>query len=108
MSNLAEKIRLLVSTGDYEISDHGVTRLAQSGVLIEWFAARIESAVVVEEYPAYHKGACVLFLSRDEFRLPMHLLWGTPLGKERPAFLITAYRPDPQRWSQDFLLRKQS
>lgn len=106
MPGLEQRIRVLVTQGDYLVSEHGALRLAGAGVLIERFADRINEAEIVEVYPDYHKGPCVLFLDEDEFGRAMHLLWGIPAGADRPAYLITAYRPDPQMWSPDFRVRR--
>jgi hypothetical protein len=63
---------------------------------------------VVEEYPDYPKGSCILVLQQDKAGKPVHVLWGIPKGFDKPAVLITAYRPDPQRWNEDYLNRAKS
>ena len=45
-------------------------------------------------------------LSRDAAGRPIHALWGTSVAEPNMATLVTAYRPDPMRWSPDFLRRK--
>jgi hypothetical protein len=63
------------------------------------------SAVAVEEYPTGRMEPSVLILQRDRIG-PIHVMWGVPKATGTPAVLVTAYRPDPERWSPDFTRRK--
>lgn len=68
--------------------------------------ANLMSAVVVEEYPDYPKGGALLVLQYEPSGKPVHVVWGIPRGHATPAVLITAYRPDALRWSDDFMRRR--
>ena len=105
MSALLQRVRGLVSEGKRQYSAHAVRELAADGILIKPLVDSIDTAVVVEEYPDYHKGPCVLVLQRDEAGAPVHLLWGIPKGQPGPAVLVTAYRPKPTQWDSEFRRR---
>jgi hypothetical protein len=80
--------------------------LAEDSLAVREIISSVSDAVVVEDYPVYPKGRCVLVLQQDETGKPIHVVWGIPKGGHSPAVLITAYRPDPAIWSADFLRRK--
>lgn len=106
MSRTLQQVRVLIESGDVRISSHGYDELAADSISVRDVVAGVMHAVVVEDYPDYGKGPAVLVLQRDAIGKPLHVLWGIPLGHETPAVLVTAYRPDPSRWSDDYLKRK--
>ena len=106
MSDILDRILALIARREVVISDHGYEELAADGILVKDIYEGVEDAIVVEEYPTYHKGPCVLVLQRDHHGQPIHVLWGIPTNATSPAVVVTAYRPDPNRWTENFLGRK--
>jgi hypothetical protein len=105
VSRLWQQFGALITAGDVRISEHGYDALADDGFTVDELLLGAGSAVVVEEYPDYPKGAAVLVLQRSVDGSPVHAVWGVPRGYNRPAVLVTAYRPDPNLWDETFTRR---
>lgn len=106
MSETFDKIRNLIEQNRLQISAHGYDELAADDIRIRDVLATVTEAIIVEEYPNYAKGPCVLVLQKDSQGNPIHILWGIPKNAVSPAVLVTAYRPEPALWSEDFTRRK--
>lgn len=105
MSDFLNTVRHLIRTEAVRISEHGYDELSEDGLTVKELFDGIEQAQIVEEYPDYPKGRCILLLQKDKRSNPVHILWGIPKGYDKPAVLVTSYRPDPKRWDQTFLHR---
>jgi len=106
MSSPLRQVQDLVSSGEFRISDHGYDELAEDGILVDEIIAGLAEARVVEDYPDYPKGPCVLVLLRSQDGRPIHAVWGVPRGQMAPAVLVTAYTPAPEKWTDDLLRRR--
>lgn len=106
MSDTFQQILMLVRIGEIRISEHGYDEMAEDGIRVREVINGIGDAVVVEDYPSFHKGPCVLVLQRTQSGGPVHVVWGIPKGLASPAVLVTAYRPTSDRWTSDFMRRK--
>ena len=98
MSNTLEQIRALVARGEVRVSLHGYDELAADDIRARDIIGGLDMAVVIEDYPTYPKGPCVLVLEYDRAGQPIHVVWGVPARHDSPAVVVTAYRPDPARW----------
>jgi hypothetical protein len=105
MSDTFKEILKLIRNGVIVVSNHGYDELTKDSLTLREILAGVADAVVIEDYPVYPKGPCVLVLQRDAYGNPIHVVWGIPKGSPSPAVLVTAYRPDSSLWSADFLRR---
>ena len=106
MTDTLTHIHSLVARGAIRISDHGYDELAKDDISVNDVLDGVRNAVVVEDYPAAMRGPSVLVLQWDTLQRPLHVVWAIPRDQSEPGVMVTAYRPDRQRWSSDFMRRK--
>lgn len=87
------------------VSLHGYEELVADGLTARDIIDGLDDAIVIEDYPTYRKGPCVLALEYDKAGRPVHVVWGIPAGHDAPAVVVTAYRPDPTRWDETWRRR---
>jgi len=76
------QVKALLARGEVRISEHGYDELAEDSIFARDVVAGFTNAELLEDYPDF------------------------PKGSNGPAVVVTAYRPDPDRWSDDFRRRK--
>lgn len=101
-----KNILKLIHNKEIKISAHGYDELSEDNILIKDVLINVEEAIVLEYYPEFPKGPCVLVLQKDQESKPIHVVWGIPKNSISPAVLITAYRPNEKYWTDDFTRRK--
>jgi hypothetical protein len=106
MDELLVTIRALAIGGNVRVSAHGFEELANDDISLGELLDGLNAAISIEEYSDYHKGPCILVLQTLSDGSAVHALWGMAKNSPDTATLITAYRPDPGRWTEDFLRRK--
>lgn len=106
MSDTLPKVKALARAGEAVLSEHARTRLEEHDIRPIDVLDGLAGAEALEDYPDFHKGPSVLVLQTDRHGQVIHVVWGVRRGTTSPAVALTAYRPDPDQWSDDFRRRK--
>jgi hypothetical protein len=106
MSETLRRVQTLVLAGDVHVSDHGLEELEKDDILLFDVVDGIATAVAVEDYRERDRGPSVLALQHERTGRPIHVVWALPKSDRTPAVLLTAYRPNPRLWEDDFKRRR--
>jgi hypothetical protein len=107
VSETFQIIKDLVEAGKFRFSIHGDDEMREDGIFLTALIDSLSAAVVVEDYPDAWKGPTVLLLQEFE-GLKFHAIWGVSKTTPDIATLITAYVPDPKKWTADLMRRLKS
>ena len=86
LSQTLEDIRALVARGGVRISVHGYEELAADQVSVHEVVNGLADAVLVEDYPEFPKGSCVLVLEQDTAGKRYTSSGAFPRGRHLPQF----------------------
>ena len=104
-SDTFEKVCGAIDAGRVHVSEHGYDEAVADGLRVVDVIEETLRGEVIEDYPEDPRGrSCLVHLAVDDDR-PVHAVWGFDPEVGR-AILITVYRPDPRRWSDDFRQRR--
>ncbi len=87
-----------------EVTAHILLRFQQRNILYSEIKEVIMNGEIIEEYPEdYPYPSCLVFGCTLQKRV-LHVVVGM---SDTKLWLITAYQPDPEQWSDDFKKRKE-
>ncbi len=100
-----EKLRIICSIENIEITLHAAKRLEQRGISIADILSCILNGEIIEEYPTDYPYPSCLILGFSTSQQRLHVVVGTNM---EIIWIITAYFPDMKKWEKDFKTRKEN
>ncbi len=101
-----EVLQLCIAQDRLELADHAYERMAERLLDIEGIIQGAARGTMIEEYLLTRGEDRILVLHIEPDGTPMHTVWDMPLESDGSAVLVSAYQPDPERWTAGFTRRK--
>lgn len=96
------EIREYIVKGNFRITDHAFEEMKADGLIFQDVIAGVMSGEVIENYSRAYPLLASLINGKTESGQPIHVCISLPpLVK-----VITVYRPDPEKWTEDFCKRR--
>lgn len=105
MSSTFKAVKTSIRVGRIQISQHAVQELESDGLQLDEVLTATAQGEVIEDYPDDRRGPSCLVLVSLTRDIWVHTVWGCDPGSGI-AVLITAYKPNPERWDEDFRTRR--
>jgi len=106
-SNTFNKVCEAADSGRVHVSEHAYDEAVEDDMSVVAVIDATSGGEVIEDYPEDPRGPSCLVLLGAGGDESVHAVWAFDDGVGR-AILVTVYRPDPTRWSEDFRQRKQT
>ena len=86
------------------ITQHAAEQCRLRGIISIDIRSAVDNGEVIEDYPTAFPFPCCLILGTDRNGKSLHVCMSDEGSASR---IITAYYPDPDRWSADFRVRRE-
>lgn len=88
----------------YRVTGHAADEMLEDGIGEQELLAATLAGEGIEDYPPAFPFPACLVLGHLPDGAPVHAVWALDAATCY-AFLVTTYRPDPARWTDDFRSR---
>lgn len=86
------------------VTEHAAERFRQRGIRIRDIRYAVENGEIIEQYPEDYPFPSCLIIGKDKNNKKLHVCMSDEGSASR---IITAYYPDPDKWSNDLKIRKE-
>ena len=98
------RLRAYFETDDVFVTEHAAERFHQRGIKTSDIRNAVNTGRIIEQYPGSFPFPSCLVLGQDMAGRVIHVCMSDEGSSSR---IITAYYPDPNRWSVDLDTRKE-
>jgi len=99
--SIARKFAYIVKQ-DFKITDHAFEEMTADDLVFQDVISGVMNGEIIENYPTAYPLSAVLINGKIKDGGPIHICVSLPpLVK-----IITVYRPDPEKWIDDFRKRR--
>ena len=100
-----EDLRAICTPENFFITIHAAERLKQRGMALEDIINSVLHGEIIEQYPTDYPLPSCLILGKTVDQETMHVVIGSDL---LTMWIVTAYKPDKEKWDESFRTRKES
>ena len=100
-----ERLKLYFANDMVFVTEHSAERFRQRGIRTADIRHAVNSGEIIEQYPEDYPFPSCLILGKDRSGKKIHICMSDEGTSSR---IITAYYPDPNKWSDDFKVRKEN
>ncbi|MBI5379559.1 MAG: DUF4258 domain-containing protein [Nitrospirae bacterium] len=101
LDDIKESIRV----GNTRITDHADDEAQEENLLFDEIVISVQRGDIIEQYPDDKPYPSCLILGKNLKNEPIHSVWAYH-AEAKSSVLITVYRPDPKRWTEDWKTRR--
>lgn len=100
-----QEVRRLCESNSIRWTDHAVKRLIKRCLTRLSVKQAILNGEIIEDYPCDYPYPSCLVLGISDESVALHVVCGIGEGE---LWIITAYIPDPEEWTDGFKVRKET
>lgn len=98
-------LRKICIPENIELTMHAAKRLEQRGILLDDVMNCIMHGEIIEQYPTDYPYPSCLILGTSVSDKSLHAVIGS---NQSLLWIVTAYYPDRNKWSEDYRVRKEN
>lgn len=98
-----DHIRAAAQSGDLELTHHATEKMAERDILMKEIRQATMSGRIIERYEEQGASPCCLMMGITDTGRPLHVVF---CDKRTFISVITVYQPDPDRWNEDWSVRR--